>query len=398
MTGRRLLRTGGIAATVGVLAVTVALPAQPAHAAGCEPARVVREVPWAQRMLAPERVWPLSTGDGVTVAVLDSAVDTSHPQLRGRVSALVNYLGAPPTSCVPHGTSVASIINASRMADVGFQGLAPQARVLPVRVTDRGPDGAGQAADVTAFATAIRTAASRARVINISLVMRQDDPRVRAAIEDAIKADVVVVAAAGNGHPTNAGDTTVDPPVYPAAYPGVLGVGAINEDGTRLPESQVGAYVDIVAPGGKVLAATPGSGHIEVSGTSYAAPFVAATVALVRSARPQLSGPEVVNRIIATATPARNGPGFGAGIVDPYRAVTEEALFGGQAATLPGASVNQVDPVRQARTEHWQRLGHVSLLIGGLGLALVTALAFSAWLIRGGRRLRWRPTRASRPE
>ena len=387
-----------MAATASLVALTVALPAGPAHAAGCEPAPVVREVPWAQRLLGPERVWPHSTGDGVTVAVLDSAVDTSHPQLRGRISPLVNYLGAAPTGCVPHGTAVASIINAQRAPDVGFQGVAPQARVLPIRVTDRGPDGEGQAADVGAFATAIRAAASRARVINISLVMRRDDARVRAAIEDALKADVVVVAAAGNGHPTNAGDSAVDPPVYPAAYPGVLGVGAINEDGTRLPESQVGPYVDIVAPGGRVLAATPGRGHIEVSGTSFAAPFVAATVALVRSAHPRLTGPQVVDRILATAAPAHRGPGFGAGVVDPYRAVTEQALAGGEAAALPGASVAYVDPVEQARTEHWQRLGRVSLLVGGLGVALVTTLAFSAWLIRGGRRLRWRPTRAPHPE
>jgi membrane-anchored mycosin MYCP len=371
--------------------------AMPATAAlACAPGRVVAEVPWAQRLLAPERVWPHATGRGITVAVIDSEVDSTHRQLKGHVDAPLDYLPPPsPSSCVPHGTGVASIIAAQRVTGVGFRGLAPDARILPVRVSDR-IDGSGATVDPATFARALHDAAARpgVKVINISLVLSVDDPSVRQAIEDVVAADIVVVAAVGNGHRDD-GTRPIDPPSYPASYPGVLGVGAINQDGSRLPQSQVGSYVDIVAPGGDVLVATPGAGHSVESGTSYAAPFVSATAALLRQARPTATAREVISRILATAAPSRGGPGYGRGIVDPYRALTE-LLTGQDPVALPAAPALDVDPVAEAREARWRRLAGLSLVIFGVGLGLALAMVIGRTVYRRGNSRRWRATRAPR--
>jgi type VII secretion-associated serine protease mycosin len=360
--------------------------------APCAGQPVANEVPWAQKVLSPERVWPHATGAGVTVAVIDSGVDTRHPQMRGQISAQHNLLAPAPNNCVPHGTEVASIINAQPAPGVGFHGLAPGARVLPIRVSDRGPDGTGSS-DVGDFAEAIRWASTRAQVINISMVMHASDERVRSAIEDAIAHDVVVVAAAGNDHQA----TGADPPSYPAAYPGVLGVGAIGVDGSRLPQSQVGPYVDVVAPGAEVLVAEPVGGHRSVSGTSYAAAFVSATVALVRDARPGLKAGEVVNRIIATATPSHGGDGYGEGVVNPYRAVTEDALFADAKAAVPSAPNALVDPDVAAERARWQRLSSTSVLVAVVLVALLFAVTVGRSVYRRGQARRWLPSRAPRP-
>jgi len=385
---------------VAVLAILVSMslpgPAAASSALACAPARVVAEVPWAQRMFAPERIWPQATGETITVALIDSAVDSTHRQLRGKVDPTMDYLPpASPSSCVPHGTQVASIIAAQRVNGVGFRGMAPGARILPVRVSDR-IDGNGPSADPTTFAKALRdvTARKDVKVVNISLVLSVDDPQVRAAIEEMIAADVVVVAAAGNGHQDN-NPRPFDPPSYPAAYPGVLGVGAIGEDGARLPQSNVGSYVDVVAPGKDVLVASPGAGHTVESGTSFAAPFVSATAALLRQARPNATAREVVNRIMATAAPSRGGLGYGRGVVDPFRAMGE-VLVADDPVALPLAPAPIVDPVAEARERRWSQLTGISLAIFGIGLGLALALVVGRNVYRRGTSRRWRATRAPR--
>ncbi|PZM88967.1 MAG: hypothetical protein DIU79_16080 [Actinobacteria bacterium] len=244
------------------------------------PARPITGMPWAQTRYVPDRLSPLATGAGVVVAVIDSGVDDTHPQLAGRVLRGADFLdsgGDGTLDCVGHGTAVASIIAAGPQSGVGFRGLAPGAKILPVRISEQQIiDGkeSGRTVDAPRFASAIRWAVDRgAHVINLSVVLYEDNPAVRAAIEYAVAKDVVVVAAAGNLHSNG------DPRPYPASYDGVIGVGAVGPDGLRMDFSQVGSYVDIVAPGGGIIAAAPGSGHVAEDGTSYAAPFVAATAA-----------------------------------------------------------------------------------------------------------------------
>ena len=390
-----------------VLAVAVTEPAavgmRPPRGActNPEPARpAVRQMPWAQQLLGPQRVWPFSTGRGITVAVIDSGVDADHPQLRragkvldGRDFFLVGTLPGD-YDCVSHGTAVAGIIAADRQPGIGFSGIAPGVRILPVRISDREvtDDGNTRVIDPVVLARGIRYAADQgADVINLSLSGIRDHRQVSAAIRYAQSKDALVVASVGNSQR----DARPDLPSYPAAYPGVVGVGAIDIAGARVNSSQIGRYVDLVAPGDGVLGSTRVSGHAYFSGTSFAAPFVSATAALVRSAWPDLNAEQVVQRLLATATPARGGPGslaYGAGVVDPYRAVTEG--LGGVARPMPEAVRPAPDPAVEAEAAWWHDADRRARTLGIIALGAAAALTVLGTAAVRGRRRRWRPSRA----
>ncbi len=392
---RRAVVLGGVVALGGVVVLGglagVALAPSPALAApACAgPGQPAVQLPWSQRQLGPDRAWPLSTGAGVTVAVLDSGVDAGHPQLRGHVQPGADFLtghghGRADTDCVGHGTAVASIIAGQTASGTSFHGIAPGARILPVRVSEL-TDGSGRTATIADFAAAIRWAADHgAGVINLSVAVYTDDPRLRAAVRYAQSRDVLLVAAAGNEHDQH------DPVPYPAGYDGVLGVGAVDAEGARYTDSQVGTYVDLVAPGVDVTAAAPGSGHLSYSGTSFATPFVSAAAALVRAYRPDLPANEVARRLVATADPTRGAPDsreYGAGLVDPYRAVTEPLV-----APSAGRGTAAVDPA----PSRGGQAGVVEPLAIGLavtGAALAASLLIGAAVLPRGRRRHWRPGR-----
>jgi type VII secretion-associated serine protease mycosin len=385
------------------LAVGVATPAAAATCSSpIQPGEVSQPVPWAQKMLAAERAWPLANGTGIRVAVIDSGVDGNHPQMVGQVDRGRDYLyikgDTGARDCIGHGTAVGSIIAAKAVDGTGFRGVAPGARIVPLTVSERRDDAKGQSGQtVTAaeFATAVRDAVGLgAKVINISAVFAGDDPAVRAAIDFAIDSDVVVVAAVGNAAEDG------NPTPYPAAYPDVLGVGAIDQTGQRLRSSGSGTFVDLVAPGSEITAAIPTRGHGTYTGTSFAAPFVAGVAALIRQYRPQLSAREVAARLIATASPAAGGirsPGYGRGIVDPYRAVAEQVNPSPGPAAAPEPVHQVIDPAQAAREKDLRRLTRASLAVGTVVL-LLAVLAVIAGLVRGpGRARRWRPGRVTRP-
>ncbi|RKN48402.1 type VII secretion-associated serine protease mycosin [Micromonospora endolithica] len=370
------------------------------RAPGCAtplaPSRPVTGTPWAQQRYAPERLAPLATGAGVTVAVVDSGVDRAHPQLAGRVLTgddLLDPGGDGTRDCAGHGTGVASIIAAAPRPGVAFRGLAPDARILPVRVSEQQVvDGRESGRTVSAgdFARAIRWAVDRgADVLNLSVVLYADDPAVRAAIAHAVDRDVVVVAAAGNLHENG------NPRPFPAAYDGVLGVGAIGADGVRSPFSQTGPYVDLVAPGGDVLMAAPRQGHLRAEGTSYAVPFVAGTAALLREYRPELNAAQVAQRIVASTDPApgdRAGGAYGVGVLNPYRAITD--VGGGAPGGLrPAAALadDRADPAVLARQARRATARHRALALAGISGALVATAVLLALVVPRGARRRWRP-------
>lgn len=354
-------RAGAATAASALLTATVvsagagaAVAAPPPGACLSPPrsAEPIRARSWEDRQLDPARAWPVSTGAGVLVGVIDSGVDTDHPQLAGRVlegfDFVRNVFGAR-FDCAPHGTAVASIIAAGPAAGTGFHGVAPGVRILPVRVTDRDRLDESDRSSVRpeTIGTAIRYAVDRGvRVINMSLTVFRDIPEIRDAIRYARSRDVLVVAAAGNlngeGNPTP----------YPAAYEGVLGVGSIDAAGARADTSQVGEYIDLVAPGVKVTAADPGRGHELWEGTSFAAPFVTGTAALVRAAYPRLTADQVADRLVRTAGVARGGVGsteYGHGVVDPYRAVTDTAVGPTSTPAAMAAPAPRDDPAARQR-------------------------------------------------
>jgi len=364
---------------------------------------VVRQLPWAQQTLDPARVWPYSTGAGVLVAVVDSGVESDHPQLRrpGKVAEGEDFFQVGRLranfDCDSHGTAVAGIIAADSAPGVGFRGIAPDARILPVRISERGStDGRSNEIDPLVLAQGIRYAADQgADVINLSLAGSSDDKAVQQAIAYAQRKDALVVAAVGNGQRD---DSTVQQS-YPASYPGVLGVGATDIAGVRVQGSQIGSYVDLMAPGGSVTSPARRGGHNLYTGTSFSAPFVSGTAALVRAAWPNLTAAQVAQRLIATAMPARGGSSraaYGVGIVDPYRAVTE-GLSGKRPAAMPAMVHPPVDQVAVARAATEQRLlaraWHQSAI--AIGAALIGLLV--ALIVPRAVRRRWRPSRAPDP-
>jgi len=259
---------------------------------------------WPVRTLALEEVHAAGfDGAGVTVAVVDTGVDRDHPVLSGRVlpgfDARTGEPGAT-SDLQGHGTHVAGIV----AGEGAVRGVAPAASILPVRALDGA--GFGDSADVAVGL--LWAAAAGADVVNLSLGSEENDPVLAAAVAEVVAdGEVLLVAAAGN---LGMGD---DPPLYPAALPGVLTVAAHDLRGLPAQFSSSGQGVDVAAPGVAVVSAWPGGAAVPMSGTSQAAPFVSGAAALAVAAG---SSPSAVSSaIVASAvrqegvTPSRGGAG-----------------------------------------------------------------------------------------
>lgn len=249
---------------------------------------------WNLPMVGATDAWAISQGARVVVAVIDTGVDGTHPDLAHRVLPEIDLL--PDVSPTPeqngHGTRVASIIAGSLNA-FGIAGVAPQATILPVSALD--PEGFG---DSSTVARAIIAAADAgARVINLSLGGPDKDPVLDRACAYATAKGSVVVAAGGNTYLTG------NRVQYPAASPHVLAVASVDRAGNPSDFTNTGSYIDIAAPGEGVVAAIPGGTFDEESGSSFAAPHVAGTLALVLSANPGLNATEAAAIVKMTATP-----------------------------------------------------------------------------------------------
>lgn len=321
---RALLRGAAALAAAAVLTVAGAAPAT---------ADSLRDRQWGLLALRAEEAWGTTRGDGVTVAVLDTGVDASHPDLAGQVLEGADLIGMGAgrgdRSWARHGTAMASIIaghgHGSGRAQ-GVLGIAPQARILPVRVIlEEGDPGRAQARDSKggALAEGIRWAADHgADVINLSLGDDSDSAHHEAgedeAVQYALSKGVVVVASAGNGG--ESGDRVS----YPAAYPGVIAVAAVDRRGRKAKFSTRNWYATVSAPGVDVVIADPDRSYYEGWGTSAAAAFVSGAVALVKAAHPDLSPAQIKKLLEDTASDSPAGgrdDARGHGMVDPVAAL-----------------------------------------------------------------------------
>jgi type VII secretion-associated serine protease mycosin len=339
--------------------------------------------PWAQQTLDYQSVWPFTEGSGVTVAVIDSGVD-ANPQYNGRVIVAPDQVSAPggPSDgdCVGHGTTVAGIIAAAPIAGVAFAGVAPQATILSIKVTNSEQD-VPETPVIDAIYEAVHDGA---KVINLSLE-EPNTPQLSAAITYALSRNVVVVASAGND-----GSSTGVGPFYPAAYPGVLSVGAVDSSGDLASFSSSKTPVSVTAPGVNIISTFPGvypdSYLAGQPGTSFATAFVSGVAALVRARYPQLSAAQVVQRIEETADGSA-GPGTGNGLVNPVQAVTA-VLPANLTKTSTTADRGRVS-INRAAPNGGETTMAMSLMAGAFGgVVLVIAAAV---VIPAGRRRRWRP-------
>lgn len=247
---------------------------------------------WFLPHIGAERAWDAGRGNtGVVVAVVDTGVDASHPDLSGRVLQGYDFVyGSPDALDVyGHGTHVAGIIAASGDNGAGVAGLAWNVRLLPVKVLDN--NGNGNYSDLIA---GIRYAADNgAAVINMSLGGGARSQALQEAVDYARAKGCSVVAAAGN----NASGSLS----YPAACNGVISVGATDEMDRRASFSNWGNGLDLVAPGKSIYSDYPGGRYTSMSGTSMATPEVSGAFALLRSYKPGLSPTEYERRILESA-------------------------------------------------------------------------------------------------
>lgn len=323
---RRPLRRGLVAVAAGlVLALTSATVAH---------ADAVRDLEYWLNDYGFAQAWKTTQGSGVKIAVIDTGVDGSAPDLAGAVGGGTDVSGVGAADGqkplgggedAAHGTWVASLLagrgKGPGNAD-GVLGAAPQASILTVSVALGSSTGPVTADDQ--IARAIHWSVDHgASVINMSLTRNTLDwpPSWDEAFQYAFSHNVVVVAAAGN---RGSGTTEVG---APATIPGVLTVAGVDRAGTAsFDASSQGITIGVSAPSEQLVGANPGGGYVQWAGTSGAAPLVSGAVALVRAAHPQLSAADVINRIVKTARPVGTVPSpiYGYGLLNAAAAVTAD--------------------------------------------------------------------------
>jgi type VII secretion-associated serine protease mycosin len=359
---------------------TVAPPQQCSPQNGQSASGMTSE-PYPQQMLNFTDVWPLTRGDHVKVAIVDSGVDTSHRQLP-RIDTY-DVTGTGKADCVGHGTMLAGIIaGQDRRSDhVPFLGAAPGVDLISIKVATQ-----EKANSPLLLAQGIKRAANLgARIINVSS-STPNYPGLKSAVEYAQQSGALIVAAAGN---TEKDKKASEQALYPASYDGVLSVGAVGKEGKVEDFTDTKSRVSILAPGKAVISTWPRNTYQALDGTSFAAPYVAATAALVQSYYPSLSAQQVKHRLEATADGSTSA-GSGHGMLNPLRAVTavlpEEA---GQGRTT--VKPRPVAILQPAQTDPFTRRMALALVGGALGIA--GAVAAGGIIIPAGRRRNWRPGR-----
>jgi len=251
------------------------------------------EKQWALAQIQIGELWGATTsGAEILVAVLDTGIDKSHEDLIGKVVAEVNFTDSPVAGDVyGHGTHVAGIIAAATNNGIGVAGIAPNVRLLNVKVADD-----NGVVWPSAVAEGIIWAVDNgAKIINMSLVIPTSSPALEQAIDYAWSRGVLLVAGAGNGIKSI--------PMYPAYYAEVIAVAAADVDGNLWSKSNYGDWVDVYAPGVEIYSTLPGNQYGYQSGTSMATAYVSAVAALALNTVTDTNGNGFVNdEVVALLT------------------------------------------------------------------------------------------------
>jgi subtilisin family serine protease len=327
---------------------SLALAGVPAQAA--PPDQISSAQQWVLNMLDLPAAWQVSQGAGVTVAVIDSGVNPSVSDLAGSVTTGPDLTGLSTQPSNPdwgvHGTWMASIIagHGQDGGGDGIVGVAPQAKVLSIRVIPDKGDPGYRAYDSEketriqqSLATGIIDAArDGAKVISMSIGYSTPSSVVRAALQYAESRGVVLVASSGNsGQDDQVRSNGLAPVSFPAEYPGVLSVAAVNEGGAVAGFSSDNLSVQVAAPGVNVLTEGRDEAYWLVSGTSPACALVAGVAALIKSKYPGLSPELVDDALTSTAGGTGYNPKTGFGTVNAAAALRAAAQL---AAGKPGSS------------------------------------------------------------
>lgn len=271
---------------------------------------------WALGNIQAFDAWNITTGGEMVIAVLDTGVASSHPDLEGKVLSGYNAITGDSSTedNNGHGTAVSGLIAANTNNGNGIAGICWGCRILPVKVLSArgGGDDAG-------VARGVRWAVDNgARIINMSLGGSRESQTLREAVQYANSRGAVVVAASGNEHQEG------NPVSYPAAYPEVLAVGATGNSDTITGFSNTGDYVDLSAPGVGLWTTVLDGTYGPPNGTSFSSPYVAGVAGLIWSLRSDLSNYDVACILQASAddkgTPGRD-PEYGWGRLNAFRAV-----------------------------------------------------------------------------
>ncbi|WP_443074414.1 type VII secretion-associated serine protease mycosin [Streptomyces sp. NBC_01462] len=286
-----------VSAVTGALLASVAV--SPAHS------DTVRDRQWHLDAMRAKQMWKTSTGKGITVAVIDTGVQADIPDLRGQVGAgrdFSKHPGNERTDYDGHGTTMAVLIagTGAKGSTTGSYGLAPGAKILPIRIPDfieRSRSDGNPDDYPTYMAKAIRYAAdSDAQVINISQGGTEHSRELTESVAYALSKGKLIFAGVGN-----TGDA-LNELEYPAATPGVVGVGAIDRSVKATKESQRGPQVDLVAPGEDMFAACLGGTELcKTHGTSDATALASASAALIWSKHPDWTNNQVLRVMLNTA-------------------------------------------------------------------------------------------------
>jgi subtilisin family serine protease len=290
---------------------------------------------YGAEQIGAQRLHGITDGAGVVVAVIDTGVDASHPELTSRIVDQVDVSGFG-ISADRHGTAIAGIIAAESNNGIGSYGVAPATKILAIKACEpESQTGLVARCWSSTIAKALDKAIqSDALVINMSLG-GPDDPLVKTLVDAAIASDRLVIAAAGNDGPDS-------PAPFPASHPGVLAVTAVDARDQLYARAVRGDFVDVAAPGVQIAVPVPGEVYpAQLTGTSMATAHVSGAAALLLSINQELTGAQLRESLVSSAVDlgaADTDSLYGSGRIDVCASVKQ--LTSGQTACPEASAQN----------------------------------------------------------